>query len=731
MSAEKPRDRFGIAIAILSVATTLMAAAVGFLFAMASNEGEKAASKAQEQLVKVQVVGRQVERQTEAQLRLYELNGEQTARAAHAQQQMRFGDPQSRREHRAEWRRWSRAADRTDQELGAMAARSELLSDIRPAGKDGVDNDPVFPFRMRQRSQKRVLLALGRRDAANELSGSWGKRAASYTAVLTLLAVALYLFGFSVTPHARGLRGPYALVALVLLSLGVAFGPLRALSPPREAPDSAAADYAEGLTLLRTGTRPAHFERGVERLDSAIEKRETFADAYEARVLGRLARDTPQYSLFTSLLPRASRRASVRDLRLVRSLGVETAPLLSSLGFNLLVLGLEEDRQELIAESIEVTRESLSRDPEEIVTIFNLGAALLADGQVSEARAEYRRAVALTLKDRLKPGSIAEARASAALTDLEVISQHGPAHLLPEVLEMQELIIGSLELGRVGTGRTKAGVSGTTATVLPGTVKLNAEYWEGLHSNPGLGSSDPALNVHWYHRDPEGVGWSHVLPVSGLQLTKNDVDKTLHTFADYLNVTEDHCLGPGRYRVEVFDRGNLIGEADTVHDTRGRAVAFRDHLSGIGGCRPEHWESVSAAGGALRGFRSRDGTRGMYLLRLDGALWKDTPARQTQSRAMIERVIARLPAEFPSPSRQARQRLRTSNFAPLERYRYRGGTVIAGAIVDYDDSVAIGLVFGPDSFFESGLQEPERLMGSLTLLDPPAASVAVREEADE
>jgi hypothetical protein len=121
----------------------------------------------------------------------------------------------------------------------------------------------------------------------------------------------------------------------------------------------------------------------------------------------------------------------------------------------------------------------------------------------------------------------------------------------------------------------------------------------------------------------------------------------------------------------------------------------------------------------------------MYLLRLDGALWTDTTAFELERFEILDRIVGRLPAQFPGLRPQGEQKLITSNFAPLRRYSYLGGTLIAGTVVDWDGSVAVGLVFGPDAFFESGLQEPERLMGSLTLLDqssaPPGDSAGATE----
>ena len=103
-----------------------------------------------------------------------------------------------------------------------LAERSEALSGVDRAAPDGPDLDPTFPSRLLANRTRDAVRMEALQDAANEVGEAWSGQSTTYTAMLAILAVALYLLGFSLTIGVRRAKQLFAVVgvALVLVAGG-------------------------------------------------------------------------------------------------------------------------------------------------------------------------------------------------------------------------------------------------------------------------------------------------------------------------------------------------------------------------------------------------------------------------------------------------------------------------------------------------------------------------------
>src|SRR5207249_8597797 len=134
----------------------------------------------------------------------------------------------------------------------------------------GPNSDRRFPRALFSRATADALRYQALQDAANHQNSAWEGRAAKYTAILTLLAVALYLLGFALAMQRRLVR-LFGVAGGVLLVVGVAWAGTVAASSPAGVPDSAAAEYSQGEVALEASTiglDPAGFQSSIGRCTS-------------------------------------------------------------------------------------------------------------------------------------------------------------------------------------------------------------------------------------------------------------------------------------------------------------------------------------------------------------------------------------------------------------------------------------------------------------------------------
>jgi tetratricopeptide (TPR) repeat protein len=204
--------------------------------------------------------------------------------------------------------------------------------------------------------------------AASAVKDGWDTKANAYVFHLTLLAVALFLFGLSITIANASTRWIFAGVGLVvtLLASGMAIATWAQPVPDLRDNASAIDSYARGVGL-------AHQERWDEAIaayDEAVKSVPSYSTAYVARAQAYGEKDNYQQA--------------IADYERARAEGNQSASVAGELAWAYHLQGRFDD-------AARMNRTALSTSPDELWIQFDLGLSLLASGQVDAAKAEYAK----------------------------------------------------------------------------------------------------------------------------------------------------------------------------------------------------------------------------------------------------------------------------------------------------------------------------------------------------
>jgi tetratricopeptide (TPR) repeat protein len=709
---EGARDRFDKVVGGLAVGTAALAAVVGVLVAVSSNKADQASSEA---LHHALAAGRQSDRALQSVdrgLGLLEQQNTKLAIARVAEEAKLLAQGKVAPATSNEERRARRLANDVDRWLSA--ARSDRHPAWRGLAADGDDlpeNDRYFPQQARVKAKESGIQEIALRDAWNSRLAYWEKRNASYVAILTLLAVALYLFTFALAPQGRKLRGLFASVGLVFLVLCGLFGPVRLASAPPSTTEDAADAYAEGYIALSTASGPGESRSSLDDFTRAIEERPDFTEAYLARADAMFAANAPPGQASITR-PRALKRV-INDLRMAHALGARTARVATGLGFYLFLLGLLEEDEDLIDEGRRFTDAAIEADPRQFVALFNRGAISLASGDVNQAKLEYEEALDRTLqsfdKKRISGTGLANLR-SGALTDLELVALYGRPDVVDDVQAVRDRIVTKMSPAH------EAGPSPThperlAAAVEPGLVQVNVEDVGGRRDEDWIAAE-------WYRLPERAISWVHLRDVSGPQQLFTSGRDLL---SSRKSTDARDCLGEGRYRVDLYSGGRLIGQAVTHFE--GGFKPVWSHDAGLVGCVPDSWEE---AGGdtahPVRRYVSRDGSAGLLVVRLDTLT--SGPIGKSEAVRAMGPVLAAIRRVLPSRPHSVAHDPFGFLSGPLSgrrlRYWYKGGQALAGIGADRDGSLVAAVVYGPRRFFDPD-RVPDKIISSITVLSPSSA----------
>src|SRR4051794_27178361 len=139
-------DRFGRAIAIITVLATLCGAWTAVLQANAIRQHDEAAAKAQELASETLGVRSRSEGAARVQLERFELAEQQRAHAALARQELLFAPGSQVAALNTQERRWDDIAKETDRQ-SEFIARSDNATPLVADGQYGPSSDPTFPLR--------------------------------------------------------------------------------------------------------------------------------------------------------------------------------------------------------------------------------------------------------------------------------------------------------------------------------------------------------------------------------------------------------------------------------------------------------------------------------------------------------------------------------------------------------------------------------------------------------
>ncbi|MDX6696775.1 MAG: hypothetical protein QOE65_172 [Solirubrobacteraceae bacterium] len=702
VKAPKPRhDRFARVVAVVTIATTLLAALIGYAQATASGHGGDAGTDSRRLAIQNFAGSSREGDAAQVQYDRFRLAQEQRRRAANALQQRMFGLSPDRSALLLEERRWTSAAQRT--ERGSAALAEPGVPALARLGRDGPERDANFPARYFARIESATARRAADRDARDSEGAAWGAKATNYTVMLTMLAVAIYLFGFSLSAPARSMRGFLVGVAGLLAASAGLWALDTALNAPHRASPEAARAFAAGSFSYAIDDAPT----AVRQLTRAIQLRPDFAKAYLTRAGAEFEAASPQkLASARSLAPLSAMRRELADLERARALGSQDPGLYLEIGFNQLVVAARSGDRALLGRSLRTSRVAAAAAPHDAIPLTNVALALLAQGHRAEALTTYRRASVVAART-----GIALQVTAGALTDLEILatSKLGLGRDR-DIAEAKRVLVERAQDGRPVPGRRAVRTPRLESVVLPGYFEL------AFYGGDVFRDDKDTLAIFWYHRDPGGLGW-YVLPEVSQYAYANCDDTNP---AEYGNCFDDRagggyfvrsvyvgatapatCLPPGDYRAEVYANGRLLGvsRARTVHRP---LQAFADHEVGLAACVPPGWRpSRRALPGLLNGRVSPDGRSGLYAFGIDDRIRATGgPGAFARSRALIDDVVHRFASLFPGrlgPGRDVSEEAFIALSGEFVRlYPYPGGFVIAGSGVDTDGAARVGVVYGSD-----------------------------------
>lgn len=716
---DQRQDRLSGVVAVVLAFTTLVAAVAGFLQSSSANKAGDLRDKAEQLSLQALASAQTSQQNAQVELETFARWIEQRTEAGNALLASLYAssDPVRQNELLLEQQRWETVAEATLKQ-----------SDIDPNSEFGPEGDPTFPARYYAAATQESLRLTALQDAANEEAAQLDQRAASYTAILAMLAVALYLFGLTLAVAGRWLRLGFLTVGSSLLGVALLWMVQTSLTTSPVTNDEAAAEYASAQVASVTAHDAAGYQAAVAHYDRAIQLRPTFARAYEGRAHVIVQAASPQKSGFISIAPPEALARGRSDLQQAVALGLENAATLGSLGFYGYVQGVQSADVNLLNESMAYSRRAIALDPGEPIPHYNLAVALTAAGRIDEARNEYQNAIAATIyldaartKLREEP-YVEEQWLAGALTDLEIARSHvadlervtGRTGLEDAIRGLKEQLVGRVTAESLDAPASSPAVF---ANIVPSIFPAELQ-WEATVQN--YDATRDSISAQWYHNDPEGHGWAVIPDVSQTATPSVASDGGLFQLTPYISrVFPPACLPVGTYRVELYVNGRLAAEGTQATDF-GQYQAFMARDLTMAFCRPTDWQRrADRLPGLIDGFQSPDGLSGAYAARysLPGSLREITDIS-----AQIEEITLTSFAEwFPATPTYLEDPGTTDEyFMGLDQrawrwYDYGTGYVHVGAGLTTDGTVIVGMVYGPYAWFDG--TEPYRIINSMIKVD--------------
>jgi hypothetical protein len=479
-------------------------------------------------------------------------------------------------------RRWDKDVD--DPRVGADADPEFPQKIVRGAGQTPI---PAAFSEGPRLAEFHKWQSLAMRDVGATRSLALRHTATWFLATLTLLAIALYMLG-----QALGMgrhRSAYVLAAAGILfgvvgiglcvlmafgRVGQDAGPPPADTCVAEDPDlpempsqpwaRAAYDYAVGMMSLRIY---GDAEKAGHYLTCAVALRPNFADAarrlaYAASLAGsadsgELYSRVYQPDKLPDIL--AKERAALGILK--QNDLPQSAWFLNSYAFHNLLDALASKNDKELAASIDAANDAIrvAESPGHAgetsclsACRFNLGLALLARGQISDARNAYVEGV------RALEGRRSQDRIVGALTGLETLAamRCGPS-MRPDdepagcarklgVDEMKALLVR----GQASEGLPRA--------VANEKFTLSASASELTAIDRDVAKQD--LWLVWYQFEPSWNSWRALQSFSGPIEDKPKRDGTIAVQRSDLQryASTPKCLAPAKYRAELYANGVLV-----------------------------------------------------------------------------------------------------------------------------------------------------------------------------
>lgn len=473
--------------------------------------------------------------------------------------------------------------------------RDTTATDIRD-DRDAIERDNSLQTEPDKRRLAQQVFA----GKAND----YGDKADAYVALLTVLAVSLFLIGLSLTVSGRGryfLAIPGVGVAVICMAWALLITTqditritdrsieltaegreLEANGDPVAAIGKYKAAIAESPEFGPAWSRlsGAEFAAGAAGADASASsgsESESFStDDGATAVEGEGDKRAPiTDSPFQSLSdPDATKRA-VEAGEKALSLGESNPTLLSDVGFFHFAIG-EYDRAE------ELHEQALASNDLFPPFVFNLGVVQVAKGERDAARETYESGIAELKK--AQDSGLSAAIIAAARTDLEIAVTNTPdsADLAQEMKNLLALAEAPLRTTDPVPDGAPDGASVSEVTISTDRFRVLASY-----EADGFEQDTPLINV-WYFRPlaAEGAG-----PFSQ-QFLMDTATFTGDSPVTTSPVENGDCLPGGDYRVEVYAGSDLVASAEQqiADSPLGELVVAGDEELGFTMCHPIDWQ---------------------------------------------------------------------------------------------------------------------------------------------
>jgi hypothetical protein len=554
--------------------------------------------------------------------------------------------------------------DRRWRQVRAAQGKLELLE-----GPLGPDRDPDFPQHLVLGDlTKQRETSFAKWDGENEISLAWRNGAIAYLRTLTLFAIALYLFGQSLTMGRTRAAFTLAFWACILMIGGEA----RALwvihqsHPPDESDvREAAGHYGTGREYLVTAHTNKDYAKAVEELQQTVDARPNFALANYYLSEATIGMGTPQVggdfiSLHAkdSLESIASHQESAKEALRLQQLSMPSG-VLTNHCWNKVLLAFAKRDATYLSGSMEDARKVVADYSDDAVDDFNLGLILLADGKkkdrIEAIATQYKNGLANLVKET--DDTTRKGKAAGAITDLGLLhenckSLYKPAQCGPIADDIDAI---KLCLVRAAWVRSdKEGIDGCAEKVLhpdskrqdPKAASPPFSQLELVASPAGLGwraildkSVDRAhdtLTVLWYAWNADWGTWWVLPKISGnVPLKPNqshpDDSGEIQDFQSYLDnsqaVGANNCLpgaidsrkreSEGIYQAEFYLNGRLIAPPSHISLAAAQYVPAVVRSLNLAMCYPDKWQPWQMPDGSdvgfTKGYVHPDGDGGIFL----------------------------------------------------------------------------------------------------------------------
>ena len=697
---EEPRERFARFLAVAIVISTLLLALVEFAHGNDSRSMDTAAIEAQRLGSERQGEAARAEALAQADLAMFGLTEQERTQAGNNWQ--------------AVANEIFAGADDTQslasiKRFDALADLSQQFTSITESSPNGPDNDPNFPNRTLSLATKESERLFALQDAANEEREAWESRLSQYSVILTMLAVAVYLFGLSLTLQAAVRRVITGLaIALVLVSAGWGGG-LQIVRPSR-APDAAADSYAQARVDAAVARTPADYKKAEDEFSAAIDARPTFAQAYLERSGVRFVEGSPEVgSSFISITTPDALQSSTADLQKAYDLGLRNYLLLYNLSSQDLLLSLQSNRPELRDQAIKLAEDGIAIDDANPAEYGNLVVARLLAGDSQGADSALNdfidRLVYIEPKHQPRNDDrFAENEMAGVLTPLQLIVDlqasgkgSGATVSADDLKHVKEKLVAGILAPKQSRNLT---VSAASVDVFASKVQWSATI-------PNL-SSDDTVSVEWYHNDPSKLGWSAIADASGAVTPQPNGPPDEYFENHPFLVDTGACTSPGRYRAEIYVNGHLAATAEADASKLTLNATFSRDI-GVALCRPDGW--IHDDDNFIRGFEdsflSADKKHGVAIFRLQNpspSVGTDDASRATSYRDQLLKIDGAAPENLTvdtglSANINSQFFLGLKSTTVVEESNSSGQVAEVGCGVASDGSIIVGAVFGPADDF--------------------------------